>query len=76
MTLHPSISLFQQALDSIEVLSPEEQWTVIDLIRNRLIERRRAEIARNSADTFQAVREGRSHHGGVDDLRRDLVGDF
>ena len=73
MTLSPSISPFQQAIDSIEDLSPDEQWTVIDLIRNRLIERRRAEMARNSVDTLQAVREGRAQYGSIDDLRRDLA---
>ena len=46
---------------------------MIELIRNRLIEYRRAEIARNAANTLQAVREGRARYGSVDDLRRDLA---
>ncbi len=73
MTFHPSISPFQQALDSVEGLPPDEQWTIIELIRNRLIEHRRTEIARNAANTLQAVREGRAIYGSVDDLRRDMA---
>ena len=45
----------------------------IDLIRRRLIERRRAEIARHAAETLRAVREGRARVGTVEDLRRDLL---
>jgi len=37
---------FQRAIDIIETLPPEDQETLIDLVHRRLIERRRAEIAR------------------------------
>ena len=66
-------SPFQRAIDVIEALPPEDQETLIDLIRRRLIERRRAEIARHAAKTLQAVREGRARVGTVEDLRRDLL---
>jgi hypothetical protein len=73
MTLHPSTSPFQQALEYVEELSPDEQWTIVELVRNRLIEHRRVEIARNATNTLLAVREGRAHYGSVDDLRRDMA---
>ena len=46
---------------------------LIDLIRRRLIERRRAEIARHAVETLQAVREGRAQIGTFEDLCRDLL---
>lgn len=66
-------SLFQQALDAVEKLPPEDQETLIDLIQHRLVEWRRAEIARNAAATLQAVREGRARYGSVEDLKHDLL---
>ncbi len=66
-------SLFQQALDVVEQLPPEDQETLVDLIRHRLVEWRRAEIARNAASTLQAVQEGRARYGSVEDLKHDLL---
>jgi hypothetical protein len=66
-------SSFQKAIDVIEALPPEDQEMLIDLIRRRLIERRRAEIAHHAAETLQAVREGRAQYGTAEDLRRDLL---
>lgn len=68
-------SLFQQALDTVGKLPPEDQATLIDLIQHRLVEWRRAEIARNATATLQAVREGRARYGSVQDLKHDLLGE-
>jgi len=65
---------FQQALDVVEKLPAEDQETLVDIIRQRLIEHRRADIARNAQATIQAFREGRASYGTVDDMRRDLLG--
>ena len=67
------VSLLQQALDVVESLPPDDQETLIDLIRHRLMERRRAEIARNAQETLQAVRDGRARYGSIEDLKRDLL---
>ena len=64
--------LLQQALDIVERLPPEDQETLIELIQRRLVERRRAEIARNAAATLQAVREGLARYGPVEELKQDL----
>lgn len=66
-------SPFQRAIDVVETLPLEDQETLIDLIRRRLIERRRTEIAHHATETLQAVREGRAQYGTVKDLRRDLL---
>ena len=65
-------SPFQHALDVVEQLPLEDQATLIAIIRQRLIERRRDEIAANAEATRAAVREGRAKYGSVEDLRRDL----
>ncbi len=68
------VSPFQQALDAVGLLSPEDQAMLVDVVQRRLVEWRRAEIARNAAATLQAVREGRARYGSVEDLKRDLAG--
>jgi hypothetical protein len=75
MMVQQKTSLFQQALDVVEKLPPEDQETLIDLIQHRLVECRRAEIARHATATLQAVREGRVSHGSVGDLKGDLPGE-
>ena len=69
------VSMLQQALDVVESLPPDDQEALIDLIRHRLVEKRRAEIARNAVETLQAVRDGRAQYGSIEDLRRDLLGE-
>ncbi|MCK4472546.1 MAG: hypothetical protein KAW49_12265 [Anaerolineae bacterium] len=64
---------FQQALDVIEQFPADDQESLIEIIQRRLVEQRRAEIARNARATVQAFREGRARCGTVDDLRRDLL---
>ncbi|MCK4450672.1 MAG: hypothetical protein KAX26_08780 [Anaerolineae bacterium] len=64
---------FQQALDAIEQFPADDQESLIEIIQRRLVEQRRAEIARNARATVQAFREGRARCGTVDDLRRDLL---
>lgn len=65
----------QQALDRIEGLDAEDQQAVIEIVRRRLVERRRVEIAENARHAVQAFREGRAQCGTIDDLRRDLAED-
>ena len=64
---------FQQALDVIEQLPANDQEAVIEIVHQRLIEQRRAEVAENAKATLEAFREGRAQYGSVEDLRRDLL---
>jgi len=64
---------FEQALEAVERLSPSDQSSLIEIIRQRLVEQRRAEIALSARSVRQAFREGRAPYGSVDDLRRDLL---
>lgn len=63
---------FDAALDVIDRLPPDDQEAIIEIVRKRLIDRRRREIADNAQATLQALREGRASYGTVDDLRREL----
>ena len=65
-------SQFQQAIEVVESLPPDEQMLLIDIIRQRLIEQRRIEIASSAERTLRAVREGRAKFGTFEDLKRDL----
>jgi hypothetical protein len=70
-----SVSPFQEIIDSIEVLLPEEQDYLIELIQKRRIEKRRSEIASNAAITLQAWEQGTAKQGTVSDLRTSLLAD-
>ena len=62
----------QHALDVVERLDEEEQAVLLDMVRQRRIERRHAKIAENARSTVLAFKEGRARVGTLDDLRRDL----
>lgn len=64
---------FNEILESIDQLSDEEQEMLTDIIRNRLRERRREEIAQNARETYEALKEGRAKTGTINDLKRDLT---
>lgn len=66
-------SYFQDVIETVEKLSPDDQMLLVEIIRQRLSEQRRAETARNAQVTLKAVREKRAHFGGVEDLRHDLT---
>ena len=64
---------FQDAIETVEALPPEDQRELIDLIPRRLAQRRRADIAYNAKETLRAVREGEAQYGDFEDLRQDLL---
>jgi len=71
MTMTPATP-FEAALDVIDRLPPDDQEAIIEIVRKRMTERRRREIADNAQATLQAFREGRASYGTVDDLRQEL----
>lgn len=64
---------FDAVLESIESLSVEEQEILIDLVRRRLVERRRAEIAANIAKAQEEYQAGKLRRGTVDELIAELT---
>ena len=67
--------VFQEIIDSIEVLSIEDQDYLFELIRKRRIENRRREILANSEEVMKSFKDGTAKRGSVGDLIADLLGD-
>ncbi|MEX0271943.1 hypothetical protein AB3R30_22725 [Leptolyngbyaceae cyanobacterium UHCC 1019] len=65
--------LFHELVEYVDELSIDDQEMLFDLIRKRRIEKRRAEIAENAAQTLAAVRAGTAKSGSVEDLKADLL---
>jgi len=66
------LSRFGAVVEAAEALSFEEQEMLVDLMRYRLIEHRREEIAANIARSREEYRQGRVRRGTVDDLMAEL----
>ncbi|MHC5730884.1 MAG: hypothetical protein ACYTXY_43635 [Nostoc sp.] len=67
-----SVFRLDQVLESIEDLSVDEQETLIDLIRHRLAERRRSEIAANIAQAQVEYQTGKVFRGNVTQIMDEL----
>jgi hypothetical protein len=66
-------SHFETVLESIETLPTDDQEILLELVRKRLAERRRAEIAANIAESRAEYRAGNVHRGTVDDLMAEIA---
>jgi predicted AAA+ superfamily ATPase len=66
---------FQKAIDAVESLPFEDREELLEILRMRIAEHRRDEIAANAKEALQAVREKRAKFGTVEDLKKDLLGD-
>lgn len=67
-----SILPFNQILEIIDTLSLEEQDDLINIVRNRQIERRRSEIAENIARSHQEYQEGDVFRGTAAEIIAEL----
>jgi len=66
---------FQKAIDAVESLPFDDREEVLEILRMRIAEYRRDEIAANAKEALQAVREKRAKFGTVEDLKKDLLSD-
>jgi hypothetical protein len=66
-------STFQMALETVEELTPGDQEMLVEIVRRRLVERRRAELAEDIAAAREAYRRGDVRRGTVDDLMAELA---
>jgi hypothetical protein len=69
-TIHSSG--FQQAIDAVEQLAPEEQAMLIEIVRQHLIEERRTEIAAEIGVSRTAFERGDVNRGTADELIKEL----
>ena len=66
--MNTQVSPIQQAIDVIEGLTPEDQALVINVIRRRLIEQRRAELIQEVQEARLDYEIGDFVSGTVDEL--------
>ncbi|MEH2241260.1 hypothetical protein [Nostoc sp.] len=62
----------EQALDTISQLPPEQQEMLIEIIKNRLIETRRQEIAQDAKLAIAAFHQGQLSHQSVAEVITEL----
>lgn len=67
-----SSSPFDRVLESIDALPLDDQEMVLDIVRQRLIQRRREELASEVREARNDLRDGRIQRGGVSDLMHEL----
>lgn len=72
MSSHQAVT-FQKALDIVESLPEDQQETLIDIIRRRLIEHRREVLAEHIKEAREEYIRGEVHHGTVDDLMKEIA---
>jgi len=72
MNTQIAASRFQEILETVETLPPDDQLLLIEVVRQRLIQERRAELISEVVEARQAYRRGDVRRGTVDDLLREL----
>ena len=68
-----AVPRFQQVIETVETLPPDDQLLLIGIIQQHLIQHRRAELAAEVAERHEAYHRGTVHRGTVDDLMKDLA---
>ncbi len=68
-------SNLDQILDEIASLSLDEQEILINIVKQRHIERKREQILRDSRETMRAHKKRLAKRGTVDDLLKGLERD-
>ena len=63
---------FSEALELIESLPEEDRRDLLDIVRRRLVEERRAKIAKSIQAARGECARGEVKRGTVDDLLREL----
>jgi uncharacterized Zn finger protein len=63
---------FDQLLDQVESLTPEDQAELVEVIQRRLAEQGRRRVAADVREARDEFAAGRSEPSSVDDLMRDI----
>ena len=66
-------SRFQEVIETVEALPPDDQALLIELVRQRLIQHRRAELAAEIAEARHAYQRSQVRRGTVADLMKELA---
>ena len=65
-------SVFQAAIEGVERLPVDDQLLLLEIIRQRLIQHRRAELTTVIAEAREAYRTGNVRRGTPEDLLKEL----
>ena len=65
-------SRLQEALDVVESLPEEQQETLIDIVRRRLIEHKGELLAEHIKEARSEYSRGEVHYGTADDLMKEI----
>ena len=66
-------SRFQTVIETVETLPPDDQLLLIEIIRQRLIQYRHAELITEVAEAHQSYSHGDVQRGTMDDLLKELA---
>ncbi len=74
MSRHTAIgsSVFQRAIEGVERLPVDDQLLLVEIIKQRLIQHRRAELTTVIAEAREAYRTGNVRRGTPEDLLKEL----
>jgi hypothetical protein len=65
-------SVFQKAIEGVERLPVDDQLLLVEIIKQRLIQHRRAELTAVIAEAREAYRTGNVRRGTPEDLLEEL----
>lgn len=65
---------FSDILDLVDHLSLEDKEAMIDVLKRRAAEQRRAKIAREAASSDREYRKGKAKTGTADQIMREIIG--
>ena len=63
---------FQRVIESVETLAIDDQFLLVEIIRQRLNQYRRSQLIAEVAEARQAYQAGNVQRGTVDDLLKEL----
>jgi hypothetical protein len=63
---------FGEVLEAVGRLSPDEQQTLLDIVRHRIAEQRRKALVQDIREAREEFAEGRSHLATVEDLMKEI----
>ena len=72
MSVQAPSSRFQEAIETVEELQPDDQLLLVEIIRQRLIQYRRAELVSEVAAARAAYQQNDVRRGSVEDLLKEL----
>jgi len=64
---------YGQVLDSIEALPEEQQESLLDVVRKRLTERRRAELVKSVAEARKEFKSGKIRPATTSEIMRKVL---